>query len=123
VTPEEFVEAIRLVVLDGARRSTISTLEAPPGRKPRTELLERSDWYHSLAETDKVMVQAVIRDAAHAATFGFLCVLDGVSAIEPSGPKGELQLIYRAPDGGDVTLNGEGHEDLHDILNAIAYPS
>lgn len=122
MTPEEFVDAIRQRVLDGAAASTIANLEAPPGRRPPEALVSLSHWFHGLTDDDKRQVELVARAAAHAATFSFLAVLDGVAAIEPAGPKGELRLTYISPGGEEVALNADEGEELHDVLNAIAYP-
>jgi hypothetical protein len=55
--------------------------------------------------------------AAHQAVFGFLCVLDGVSAIEAVPPSGMFDLRYRQGET-EVRLT-EGGEDLHDLYPDI----
>lgn len=119
---EEFVAAVKLVVLDGAVRDVQSNLASPPGRRPAAGLMRASEWFLGLADEDRSMVMEVAGDAAHAAVFGLLAVLDGVRAIEGHGPKGSLRLVYVSPDGEETVLNDEAGEELHDLLNSIALP-
>lgn len=53
MTPEEFVKALREVVLARAVDSTLSAIEKPPGRRPGRELLEASAWYQGLSDQDR----------------------------------------------------------------------
>lgn len=113
---DEFVEAIKLVVVDGAVSGELENLEKPAGRKPRPSLVEMSVWFNGLPEQDKVMVGRVIRDAVKFGVFNFLAVLDGVAVIESSPDKGDLELYY-VKNGNRVRLNEPGNP-LHDIFNA-----
>ena len=110
---EEFVELIRIVVRDGAASEVLGVLKAPPGRRPPAELCERSDWYNALDDNQKRMVSSVILDAVDRAVFGFLCVIDGVRAIENGEKKGALELRY--VNDGSVLLNTPDGEMLHDL--------
>lgn len=68
------------------------------------------------------MVESVCRDAASAATFQFLCVLDRVVAIEGPGEKGKLVLYYVAPDGKRTLLSDPPdfpNEYLHDQFKGV----
>jgi|SRR5688572_21502840 len=123
MTPQEFVNAVRLAVFDSAVRGTIQGLESPPGRSPRSDLMALSRWYGELTDTDREKVGNVVHMAADLAVFSFLAVLDGAAAIEPAGPKGRLELRYRGPDGAVTDLNSEQDEDLHDLFNALKAPS
>jgi hypothetical protein len=78
------------------------------------------DWFTDLAGDDQRFVLEVARDAAHAAVFGLLCVLDGVRAIDDP-PHEQLRLVSVTPDGTETILNPEG-SDLHDRLNALVHP-
>ena len=44
MTREEFVDALREVVLR-AVDATLASVEKPPGRRPRRELVEANAWY------------------------------------------------------------------------------
>ena len=59
------------------------------------------------------MVAEIAFDAANRAAFGFLCVLDGVRAIEGMGPKGELELRYI--DDEVINLTPSDGPMLHDL--------
>lgn len=104
---QEFVDAIKIAVRDSAASDALTVLQAPAGRRSSDALKARSDWFKSLDERSQRMVADIAFDAANRAAFGFLCVLDGVRAIEDYGPKGELELRYvndevidlTAPDG------------------------
>jgi hypothetical protein len=110
---KEFVELIRIVVRDGAASGVLSVLKTPPGRRPAAELRERSDWYNALDDYQKRMVLSVISDAVDRAVFGFLCVIDGVRAIDNGEKKGALELRYVKD--GSVLLNPPDGEMLHDL--------
>jgi hypothetical protein len=111
---QEFVDAVRHVVGDGAVSATLMSLERPPGRAPARELKERSDWFASLDEDGRRILASTIRAAVEQAVFGFLCVLDGVSAIENQPKKGRLELFY-VKDAA-VRLNPTDGPMLHDLL-------
>ena len=57
--------------------------------------MELPDWYHGLGSKDKGMITRVIKEATEMAVFGFLCVLDGVTAIENTEDKGKLLLHFK----------------------------
>ena len=120
MTPEDFISALKAAVHDSAIHGIRETLEHPAGRKPTASDVELSDWYHALARTEKEKVMRVVQRAVHASVFGFLCVLDGVRAIEDSQQKGELQLYY-VRDGARTLLNQAQEECLHDIYQAEVY--
>ena len=71
MTPEEFVEVLRLLVVDQAAESTVSVLRSPPGRQPWPVFLRRSEWFNSLDESDQAMVAEVARAAAFMSAFSF----------------------------------------------------
>ena len=51
------------------------------------------------------------------AVFGFLCVLDGVRAVENGPDKGTFELRYLKD--GSVLLNPQDEAMLHDLYNSI----
>ena len=116
MTPEHFVGVLREVVRDSAVSGTLSVLEQPPGRRPKGDLLQMAEWYAGLDTTAKAIFANALKHAADGAVFGFLCVLDGVRAIEDGPDKGALKLIYSGK--SERVLNGENVEMLHDLYNA-----
>lgn len=115
MSPEEFVEAVRDVVMESAVNGTISVFKSPPGRRPASELVELSRWYLSLREEDRNMVRRVLAFGVRDAVFGLFCVIDGVRQIEPEGPKGDLELVFRK-DGVETHLGGSRGAVLHELL-------
>jgi hypothetical protein len=113
--PDEFVEAVRQVVLESAVSGCIRSYHQPPGKRPSTAPLELSSWYAKLGEDDREMVGRALRDAADAAVFGFLCVLDGVRAIEAHRDKGCLELWY-VQGNERILLNDDSVGCLHEFL-------
>lgn len=109
-----FISAIDLTVVNAAVEDVISVLESPPGRKPEDGLAKISAFYRRLNPEEKALVENIVRFSVKESTFGFLCVLDGVRAIENEPDKGELVLTYKA--GTSTRINGS--MDLHDIFNA-----
>jgi hypothetical protein len=118
VTKSEFVQALKIQTSDAAVFGTAANLERPPGRRPREQDAVLSQWYGKLGISDREAVNAAMREAAELAVFSFLCVLDGVSAIEDGLVKGELRLTY-AKDGEELLLNDPAEGLLHDAYNAL----
>ncbi len=116
---KEFVDLIRQVVLDSVVPDMIEQLENPSGRCPSQHVIDQSRWFLGLTDDDKGRINEVIRDAAHSSVFGFLCVLDGVRAIEDDVLKGDFLLTYRKG-GEEVRLNDPEVGMLHDVLNSTS---
>ena len=112
----EFIDAVRMVVRDSAVSETLDNLRKPPVRKPEQERLKRSAWCNSLDKDHQGIVAHVIQDAVDSAVFGFLCVLDGVRAVEDGPNKGRFELRYVK--GGVTVINAPDGEMLHDIFNS-----
>ncbi|MFA5122722.1 hypothetical protein [Zavarzinia sp.] len=110
---QEFVDLLKIVVRDGTARGEIEALGKPPGRRPRDELVAQSVWFNSLSDDDRRMLSSIIADTADLAVFRFLCVLDGVVAIEDTPDKGRLELSFVK--GRATVLNPEEGEMLHDF--------
>jgi len=121
MTPEEFVNALREVVLTRAVDSTLSSVESPPGRRPRRELVEANAWYQGLSDQDRAQLRGVAAMVAHQAVFGLLAVLDGARVVEDTPEKGEFRLAFRKG-GQEWELNPPGGVPLHDILNQPPEP-
>lgn len=113
MTPQEFVDAIRLVVSDAAISDTIDVISSPPGRKPNKKLVEISEFYNQQGTVEKKHIEEIIRKSVEEAVFGFFCVLDGVRAIEVPENKGALSLLYE----GNMTIKLNANADLHDRYN------
>ena len=109
---QQFVELLRTLVRDSAASEELSILQDPPGKRPSPDVQERSKWYHSLDENQKRILSSVILDVADRAVFGFLCVLDGVRAIENSN-RGRLELRY--VNDKATLLNAPDGEMLHEL--------
>jgi hypothetical protein len=112
---QEFVDVVKIVVRDGAAEDVMASLEKPLGRRPDPARLRRSAWFHSLDVDQKRMLAAVVMDAVETTVFGFLCVVDGVRAIENGEEKGNLELRY-VKGGVTVLLNSPNEPMLHDLL-------
>ncbi|MDH0863145.1 hypothetical protein [Mitsuaria sp. GD03876] len=109
---EAFVEAIQKFVRDSAVESTVSLHQAPPGRRPAADLVARSNWFNALSADDVARVEEMMAQAAHAAVFGFLAVLDGVRTIDTEN--GRFELFYV---GDERSLLNPPDRDLHDLLD------
>ena len=110
----EFAKLIKLVVADAAIEDTVDDLVDPPGRKPADDLCLRSEWFNSLSDHDRAMVQEAISEAVHSSIFGLMCVLDGVRSISDSGECNNLVLTHE----GTALNSGEG-ELLHDLYASV----
>jgi hypothetical protein len=116
---QEFVDSIKLVLIDNSLKGIESFLKQPPGRTPSELRVKLSEWYNSLDDISKDMVLNVAKEALHTAIFGFFCILDGVSTIEEMGEKGEFRLTYISPAGEETIINDEESEYLHNLLNSL----
>ncbi len=112
---KEFVNAIKEVVVNDSIKSVESNLTNPPGRSPDKKLILLSQWFKKLNDADREMVIQVINESVQMSVFGFLCVLDGVRAIEDGEEKGKLDLYYEK-DEKLTLLNNQNEEYLHDLL-------
>jgi hypothetical protein len=111
---------LRLVVVDQSADGTVNTLRQPPGRRPSPVDVRRSEWFNSLHQSDQAMVAEVARAAAFASAFRFCSVLDGTTAFDPD--RGELKLLYVAPDGSERLLNDPQQCELHAELRGDGPP-
>jgi hypothetical protein len=123
MTPEDFVLAIKKAAFDSAVTDTIHKLRTgPPGRGSHPRGSALSLCYNELAADDQQMVRETIRDAAHAAVFGVLCVLDGVRVIDDP-PHLDLRLTAIGQHGTTSTLaSGSEPFELHDEFNRLVHP-
>ena len=112
---EEFIEAIKLTVVDDSIKSIELNLLKPAGREPEKKVAELSNWFTRLLDEDKNMVMKIVKESVETSVFGFLCVLDGVRAIEESRIKGRLILSYENQ-GNPILLNDPNEDFLHDLL-------
>jgi len=111
---EEFIRAIKIAVAENGQEAIKSILIQPTGRRPHPKDIALSNWYISLNNADKEMVLDVVRRTTDMVVFGFLCVLDGVKAIEDGKNKGKLSLYYNKGET-NVHLNGREEDFLHDL--------
>jgi hypothetical protein len=112
--PLEFVALVRKIIRDSASEETLTVLRKVPGKRPSPTIITRSNWYNSLKDEDKKILASIILDVADRTVFGFLCVLDGVRAIESDPDKGRLELRYIK--GADsILLNSTEDAPLHEL--------
>ena len=116
MTPDFFVEALKLHCSDAAVEDCLTTFKNPPGRRPRESLKKISDWFIALSPSDQEHVATAMREASDAKLFGVLCTLDGVRVIEDEGNKSEFKLT--ATNNGIESQILPGTTYLHDILRA-----
>jgi len=119
MTPDELISAIKVVVHDAALNGVVESLRSPPGRRPPKKTTELSQWYLSLPAKDRDMVRHVAKHSIHAAIFGLLAVLDGVTAIESTEDKGEIEVLLQK--GGQTSRLNRQSEDLHDLYQSLVW--
>lgn len=116
MTTETFIDVVKEVVRDASVDSVETLLRHVPGRSPDKRLVALSAWHTALSDTDKQMVTQVIKEAVDEAVFGFLCVLDGVSVVEPDS--GDFEVRYIRKGEGVVLTPNEEADYLHDLYKA-----
>jgi hypothetical protein len=110
----DFVDHIKIAVRDAAISDAVGVLERPPGRHPPAEMVARAQWYASLNSQQRELLAGVIADSVNRAVFGFLCVLDGVRAMEDGEEKGRLELLHIKE--RSTVLNSPDGPMLHDLF-------
>jgi hypothetical protein len=109
---KSFVEVVHQVVARSSANVIMKSLVQPPGKRPSGREIARSKWFNSLNSYEQELLKDIVNDSTDQAVFGFLCVLDGVRAIE-AGKKGTLILTYVSSEGNKVDLNKE--QLLHEL--------
>jgi hypothetical protein len=112
---KDFIDIIRIVVVESSVKSMENNLESPPGRQPDKRLIDMSRWFNGLNDSEKKMVVGLIKESVEISVFGFLCLLDGVTAIEETETKGKLELFYEKG-FNRVLLNDPNQEYLHNLF-------
>jgi hypothetical protein len=120
MSPEEFVDVVRHIVVEATARNEVAVLREPPGRSPWPNLVRRSAWFATLDDEDREMVEKVARSAAFGAVFDLFCVLDGVLAFDAA--RGSLRLTYVDADGHETLLNDREVLELHAELRGDGPP-
>ena len=112
---EEFVMRMFEKAVISSVAACVKTLRQPAGRKPQASLVEASQWFNELADSDRAFVERCVKRGAEMALFSVFTVLDGVSFIEDAGSKGDFELYFRK-DGERVLLNPQDGELLHEMM-------
>ena len=116
MTPEEFVSDLKRNVHDPAIDGVVAQLAEPSGRRPGQKLRELSSWFNALPEQQRENVRSAVGLGVHAALFGVLCAIDGVTKVTDA----TLELRLRSA-GEVLLLNADSDECLHDLYQAKVY--
>ena len=113
-----FVDLLRAVVLDGLSNDLARNWKEPPGRLRSDERSRRSQWVSQMSDDDRELLEAFGSEAARAALFGVLAVLDGARKVEDQS-EGHLEL--RHVQAGEAQLLASSAPDttvppLHELL-------
>ena len=112
---DEFVEAIRKVVVEPMANTTVGLLCRPPGRKPSAELVELSKWFAELSDDDQIMIERLLAMVARDSVFEVFAVLDGAMKVDPSWAPGD-HFELRHVHGGQVDVISGPETALHELL-------
>jgi hypothetical protein len=107
----EFIDAVYAAVYKTAIDGVIRLLVQPPGRRPRSDIVNLSSWYNGLNDDQQNLVQDVVRLTADQAVFGMLAALDGARSLGP-----DARLILNS-DGTDLTAPHELHDLFRDRVD------
>ena len=106
---DDLLEVVYRDVYRAACEDVVSQLEQPSGRKPTPRTVKLHEWYEKLGDQDRKFLKDIVSEAADAAVFGMLCLLDNVRPVS-KGFKTELR-VYVATEGRDSPLPIS--EELH----------
>jgi hypothetical protein len=113
---QEFVDAVRKVVVDATGPSIVGVLRSPPGRQPAVELTELSRWYNGLTDDDRTMVERLLALAVRHSVFGVFEVIDGASKVDPTAASGDHFELRHVHHGGVDVISGPQGDSLHELL-------
>jgi hypothetical protein len=113
---QEFVDAIRKVVVDATASNLLAFVRSPPGRKPDAEVVALSTWYNGLPEEDKAAVERLMHLTVRHAVLGVFEVLDGAVKVDPSATASDYFELRHFHGGGDDVLSGPTRPPLHELL-------
>jgi len=116
MSPQEFVDSLREIVVHASVTDTMRVVAAPPGRKPAAQVADLNAWFKRLDQSDRDRIEELLAMVAHQAVFGFLAILDGARQIEETvGPKGFFELRF-VKNGKENFLSGPRGQVLHELL-------
>ena len=113
---DQFIELVRLLVSKLGMQAVKQNITKPAGRSPQAKYLVMSSFYNSRNNEEKEIVDLIIKESVDTAIFQFLCMLDGVIAIE-NEKEGGLKLYYES-NSKRVLINDPDHDYLHDIFKS-----
>jgi hypothetical protein len=113
---QEFVDAIRELVVEATGPSIITILRHPPGRKPALELIELSRWYNNMSDNDKAMIERLLGLAVRHSVLGVFEVLDGSLKVDSSAASGDHFELRHVRYGGIDIISGPQGDPLHELL-------
>lgn len=113
---QEFVDAIRLAVVDTTASGVSTVMRHPPGAAPDGELVEMSRWYNGLSDDDVAMVERAMGIAVRHAVFGVFAVLDGARKVDPSWAPGDHFELHHIHGGRTEIIGGDEGPPLHELL-------
>lgn len=116
MTSQEFVDALRRLVMDAAVSDAISIVQTPPGRSPSHDLVELRAWFGSLSEADREMTRRMLALGARQAVFGLLAVLDGARKVAPSEAASDHFELRHVHGAETDILSGPQGDVLHELL-------
>jgi hypothetical protein len=114
MTPTEFVEGLDAHCKDSAVDGVLGQFRQPSGRSPSPTLLQLSQWYLGLSESDQSMLRDALQQVSQDCLFGVLCVLDGARKAH-DGRDISFRLSVSV-DGRSYELMDPSGPDLHDLM-------
>lgn len=112
---EKFIAGIKGSVEHSTISGTLRMLQKPT-KSASEEKRAYSNWWHGLSEAEQSHVRNIVTDTVQFTVFNFLCVLDGVAAVENLPHTGKLKLVFKKHDGSQVLLTDAPRVDeLHSI--------
>lgn len=111
---EVFINRIyQQVGVDGVD-NLISILTSPPGRKPKKELVELSEYFNKQPDKEKEILRKIIELSINSAIFDILCIFDKVNKLDNCIDDIKLSILKN---NQEILLNDTKSQDLHDLFN------
>lgn len=111
---ERFINRIYQQISVEGIDSIVSILTEPPGRNPKQELKELSEYFNNKSEDEREIIRKIIALSINAAVFDMLCIFDKVNKLDEHIDDIKLSA---SSNNQEILLNDLNKQDLHDLFN------
>ena len=116
MTSKELMDYVREVEMPLTIQGEIKQLKNPSGRSPFPRRIEKSNFYNSLSDEQKITLEKIVFDSVKAGIFQVLVMIDNLGSFLDKD--GEFELFF-AKGNERIKLNDPPENELHDLFNSF----